>query len=89
MVQGCCLFTRKSNASFEIEGDGSYLSPTLIAYHGLAQQGLENRFSLFEQRLHVAVEEVLGDAAGDDGAIVVEGFDVGFTHHRGDFEADV
>lgn len=37
----------------------------------------------------MAIEEVLGDAAGDDGAVVVESFDVGFTHHRGDLETDV
>ena len=37
----------------------------------------------------MAVEEVFGDATGDDGAVVVEGFDVGFTHHRSDFEANV
>ena len=44
---------------------------------------------LQKKRLHVAVEEVLGDAAGNDGAVFVEGLDVGFAHHRGDLEADV
>ena len=44
---------------------------------------------LCEERLNVAVQEVLGDASGDDGAVVVEGLDVGFTHHRGDFETNM
>lgn len=37
----------------------------------------------------MSIEKVLGNAARNDRAIVVEGFDVGFAHHRCDFETDV
>ena len=58
-----------------------------VVLHSLMEPG--SLATLEKQQLHVAVAEVLGDAAGNDGAVVVEGFDVGFTHHRGDLEADV
>ena len=46
-------------------------------------------FRLREQRFHVAVEEVAGDALGDDCFICFEGVEVAVSHLGGDFESDV
>ena len=46
-------------------------------------------FRLREQRFHVAVQEVTGDALGDDCFIFFEGVEVAVTHLGGDLEADV
>ena len=45
--------------------------------------------NLREEGLHVAVEEVAGDAFGDDGLVAFEGVEVAVSHLGGDFEADV
>ena len=46
-------------------------------------------FRLGEERLHVAIEEITGDAFRDDRFVGLESIEVAFTHLGGDFEADV
>ncbi len=52
-------------------------------------EGVGNSFSLLEKRLHVAVEEVFGDAAGDGFAVVFECLKIGLAELCCDFETYV
>lgn len=64
-----------------IENGSGFPKPFLVI--------LDEVFSLSEEGLHVAVQEVAGDAFGDDGFVGFEGVEVAVSHLGGDLEADV